>query len=135
MSIASHLFVGSPEEASRNDGLEGGPDERRAVFYRVMDTGLAPLFRIIVGQQCPSFEPKAMSDDFDVITFAFPVAFTNALAGFDNATFDDTVSKWISDPECPYGNTNDLRELLTALVRLAVTAKSDQYDLYLWNCI
>ena len=135
MSIASYFFVGSPEEAARNDGLEGGSDDRRAIFYRVMDTGLKPLFRIIAGEQCPSFEPAAMSEGFDVITFTFPPTFTDALAVFDSSKFDATISAWASDAEAPYANDGDLRDLLTALVRLAAVAKSGQGDLYLWNCL
>jgi hypothetical protein len=43
MSIAAHLFIATPEEASRNDGLEGASEDRLAVFYRVMDTSLESL--------------------------------------------------------------------------------------------
>ena len=135
MSIASHFFVASPDEAARNDGLDGGPDARRAVFYRLMDTGLKPLYRIIAGKQCPSFEPAAMSDEYDVITFSFPKDFTDSLAAFDAAGIDGAIAEWASDPDCPYDNDGDLRDLLTALVRLAGVAKSGQGDLYLWNCL
>lgn len=135
MSIASHFFVGSPDEAARNDGLEGGSDDRRAVFYRVTETGLEPLYQIIAGKQCPSFEPAAMSEGYDLITFAFPTEFTDSLAALDAAGVDDAIAKWAADPECPYDNDGDLRDLLSALVRLAGVAKSGQGDLYLWNCL
>ena len=135
MSIASHFFVGSLEEAIRNDGLEGGSEDRRAVFYRVMDTGLKPLYRIIAGKQCPSFEPVAMSEGYDVITFSFPAEFTHSLAAFDLANVDDAVSQWVTDPECPYDNGDDLRDMLATLVRLAGAAKFGHGDLYLWNSL
>jgi len=135
MSIASHFFVATPEDAARNDGLEGGSDEHRAIFYRVMDTGIKPLYQIIAGEECPKFEPAAMNDDFTEITFTFPAEVVSRFAAFDDSRFDSVIDEWRVTDDVPYDNDGDLRDLLKALVQLARKATDDGLNMYLWNCL
>ncbi len=135
MSIASYFFIATSEEAARNDGFEGGPEDQRAVFYRVMDIGIKPLYEIITGSTCPKFDPVVMNDDFTQITFAFPSEFVSQLAAFDDSRFDSVIFEWLASEESPYDSEDDLRGLLSALVRLASRAKSSQRNMYLWNSL
>ena len=134
MSIASHFFVATPAEAERNDGFEGGDDECRAVFCRVMDLNLKPLYAILTGAKCPKFSPVAMNDDYTQITFQFPEEFVSILAELNSDDASDTIHKWQSDENVPYDNESDLRDLLSALARLARRGMEKRLNLYLWNC-
>jgi hypothetical protein len=134
MAISSHFFIGTPAEAERNDGLEGGEAERRAVFYRVTDLNLQPLHKILTGNSCPKFVPAVMSDDFTQITFKFPSEFAAALANVVAADIPLAVARWRADESTPYDNEQDLLDLLTALSRLARSASASNLDLYLWVC-
>ena len=134
MTVASHFFIATPEDAARNDGLEGGSEEYRSVFYRVMDIGIKPLYGIIAGAECPSFEPAAMSEDFTEVTFVFPPDVVTQLAELQEDQFDSVIVKWRDDDDVPYDNDGDLRDLLAALVRLARKAKNTGLNMYLWNC-
>lgn len=136
MALASYFFVGSEEEMQQNNGLEGGPDERRAEFYRVHDTSLSPLYQLITGQDdAPKFELSAHTDEYDLVTFRFPGEFVDALAAFDESRFGETIAAWRNSEDVPYDNEPDLRDLLTALIRLAGVSKASAQDMYLWNCI
>jgi hypothetical protein len=135
MSIASHFFVATPAEAERNDGYEVGAPERRAVFYRVMDVNLEPLYAILVAAECPEFQPVAMSDDYTTLTFQFPPDFVVALAKLDDGQASNVIEKWQADESVPYDNESDLRDLLLALTRLARLGIDQQLNLYLWNCL
>jgi hypothetical protein len=135
MAIASHFFIGSPVEAERNDGLEGGDAARRAVFYRVTDLNLKPLYQILTGNECPSFVPAVMSDDYTQITLKFPSEFVVALAKVEAAEIPPAIARWRADESTPYDNDQDLLDLLTALNRLARSASAASLDLYLWVCV
>lgn len=135
MSLASHFFIATGEDAERNDGLEGGSAEHLAVFYRVMHTGLAPIFQIITGTECPQFESVAMSEDYSQITFAFPPSFVSALIELEESQIASIVEKWRIDEEAPYNNDKDLRDLLVALIRLARSATESNRNMYLWNSL
>jgi len=56
MSIASHFFIATPEEAARNDGLENASEDQLAVFYKVLFTGIEPIYKILANADCPEFE-------------------------------------------------------------------------------
>ncbi len=135
MSMASYFFVGSTDEAKRNDGLEEGPADRRAEFYRVHDIALEPLHVQLTGQACPSFEPAVMSEDYDQITFIFPKSLVKALADVEAHYMTAVIEAWKESSEVPYDNDQDLQDLLAALCRLSKLALEREEDLYLWNCL
>ncbi|QDT22250.1 hypothetical protein [Gimesia chilikensis] len=135
MAMASYFFVGSADEAKRNDGLEEGPADRRAEFYRVHGTALKPLHEQLTGQACPSFEPAAMSEDYDQLTFIFPESLVKALANVEAHDMTAVIETWKETSEVPYDNDQDLQDLLAALCRLSKLALEREEDLYLWNCL
>lgn len=135
MSMASYFFVGTPDEAVRNDGLADGPPERRAEFYRVTDSDLESLYSVMSGQECPELTPAAMSEDFDQITFEVPEEFVDRLALLKSSEIDEVISEWKEADSVPYDNDSDLNDLLKALVRLATVAQQAKLNLYVWICI
>jgi hypothetical protein len=135
MSIASYFFTASREEAERNDGLAGAPPGRRAEFYRVSDVSLKPLFTLLLGEACPIFEPVAMSEDYDQITFAFPGRFVERLATLDESSPEELIAKWRDSGEAPYNDREVLGNLLASLVRLTKASRESGQAMFLWNSI
>jgi hypothetical protein len=133
MSIASYFFVGSADEAARNDGLEGGQNDWRAEFYRLTDLSLKPLYSILSGKECPKFVPVCMNDDYTQITFEFPSAFVEQLNSIDAPMIAQIASQWLGSGEAPYDTDSDLRSLVSALSSLGKVACQSNLGLYLWN--
>ncbi|PQO29100.1 hypothetical protein C5Y96_15195 [Blastopirellula marina] len=135
MSIASYFFIGTDDEAQRNDGLEGSPADHRAEFYRVMDTSIKPIYTILTGEKSPSFEPVVMNDDFSQITFLIPEKFVQAAASIEPDNHVEILKAWKETEDAPYDNDKDLTDLLAALAKLSRKAIEDKQNLYLWNCL
>jgi len=135
MPLASFFFVGSPEDASRNDGLRGSCPVDRAEFFRVTDISLESLYKAIEGTEVARFRPVVMSDDYAQVTFVFPKDFIERLSNINNSQRSNIVSAWHRSGESPYDNENDLHTLLCELVRLAQLAQATERLMYLWNSL
>jgi len=135
MSIASYRFVGEVSDAEKNDGLEGGPAEDRAEFYRVMSTHLTDLYLSIKGEDVSLGQPVAMEDDYSVITYLVPDGVVDVFQAIKEDTVPGVVEQWKTKGGVPYDNNPDLNDLVRALIRLSKRAKQQGKNLYFWNCL
>lgn len=125
MAITSIFFLGTKADAEANEATE-----RRAEFFRVMNTNVAAIYELATQSKCPSFELVGNSEDYSVVTQRVPIELVTILKTLQGDAFEETLKKWMSHEEAPYDNENDHRELLDSLVELSKSVEGER-NLYL----
>jgi hypothetical protein len=142
MSLLSHLYVSSVEDAVLYDEEPDSAGEHRAEFKGLTYEDFSYLWARLRGEEhteadSEAFELVLDQEDGERLINKFPEDFVTRLAALDEEGMRSAASMWVEWDEFAADGVepDDILPVVEGLQKLSVVATSTKKGLFLWMCV
>jgi hypothetical protein len=142
MGLLSDFFVATPEVALHYPSLSEGGNSvsanrvERAEYKNFTPLALEMLWAVLRREQRDAKRHgiervSRKEEDEQTWLFRFPDELVHLVSALDEPAEKRVADAWVSPGDVP-GDSDELRQVLRDLKRLAIVAQTDGRNLYLW---
>jgi hypothetical protein len=136
MAILTDIFVSSPNEAAKYDGINHGAVIELVQFKGLTNLEFGTLWAIIEGKEF-DFDQHALESltpAEETWLLRFPISFVQELVALTPPRIREIAESWANTDELQW-ESSEAEEVVVELVRLAKFASATSQGLFLWGSV